>query len=174
MFEHDGSIGIAAFALGQLLQKDSSVEAGVRAVLHVATLRRQTWWQAWSYLQLTNIYEPFEPDALEDAHRLMQRAFPDAARRNDILENAFAHYKSTRSIDANPGTYMLADIGDLESDLPIYEAALRKKINIERFQQRDIRRSILNRVKNQVQIYLMAVESGATIPMLGGDDPVTD
>jgi hypothetical protein len=35
---------------------------------------------------------------------------------------------------------------------------------VERSAQRDMRRTILNRIKNRVQIYLMAIENGATLP----------
>ena len=153
---------IAVYSLGQLLQKDSSVEAGVRAVLRIATMLRHSWWQTWAFIQLTDFYEP---DAMDAADRLVEAAFPEADRRRDLLESAMANVRATRRVElSEPPEYYLADISDLERDLPIFEARLMKKISVERFRQRDTRRAILNRVKNRVQIYLMAIENGSAIP----------
>jgi hypothetical protein len=153
---------IAAFSLGQLLQKDSSVESGLRAMLRIATMRGHLWWQAWAFMQLTNFYEP---DAMDGVHLLIESAFPDAERRSGLLESAMASVRETRIVGASdPPKYYLADVGDLERDLPIFEARLLRKITVERSAQRDMRRTILNRIKNRVQIYLMAIENGATLP----------
>ena len=76
-----------------------------------------------------------------------------------------ANVRATRRVElSEPPEYYLADISDVERDLPIFEARLMKKISVERFRQRDTRRAILNRVKNRVQIYLMAIENGSAIP----------
>jgi hypothetical protein len=153
---------IAAFGLGQLLQKDSSVESGVRTVLRIATIRGHLWWQAWAFIQLTDFYEP---DAMDNVSHRIESAFPDGERRSDLLDSAMKAVRRTRQVDSsNPPKYYLADIADLERDLPIFEARLLQKISVNRFAQRDMRRTILNRVKNSVQAYLMAIENGTAIP----------
>ena len=52
---NDEARGIAAYALGMLTHRDSSVEAGVRSVLRIANLRDHAWWQVWAQLQLTDL-----------------------------------------------------------------------------------------------------------------------
>ena len=69
------------------------------------------------------------------------------------------------------GGYYLADVGDIERDLPIYEASLMRKISVAHLEQRDLRHRILNRVKNSAQRYLMRIENTSTQSTSGADEP---
>lgn len=152
---------LAKFALGMLTFKDSSVEAAVRSVLRIATLRDHAVWQVWAQLQLTEFVD--EDAAKVSVRPLLDAAFPDAQRQEQIFDRALGDYLSTRSHSAEKGGHYLADIADIERDLPIYEASLMREIDVSRFEHRDLRQRILNRVKNGAQRYLMDIEKG-TIP----------
>lgn len=151
---------IAAFALGQLLMNDRSAEAAVRAVLRVATLRDHAWWQFWAFLQLNDTYEQ---DELAGAHRLIGRALPEATRRDDILESAKEDVLWTRRTGIEENEHYLADIGDVERDLTMYDTDLGRAIDVSRLAQRDMRHRIVNRVKNRAQEYLMLIETNRPI-----------
>jgi hypothetical protein len=158
--------GIAAFALGMLAHKDaSSAEAVVRAVLRIASLRNHHRWRVWAELQLTELVD--EDVAKESVRHVLDDAFPDPQRQDQILEAALGDYLSTRRTSAEADSaHYLADIGDVERDLPIYEASLMRNIDVNVLAQRDLRHRILNRVKNQAQRYLMNVEKseGSSAP----------
>jgi hypothetical protein len=113
-----------------------------------------------------------DEDSAESTVRpLLAEAFPDGDRQNEILERALADVRKSRAVSTESLTPYLADIGDIERDLPIYEASLLREIDVDRFAQRDLRHRILNRVKNRVQTYLMSVEPGkdAKPPEPGGN-----
>jgi hypothetical protein len=150
--------GLAAFALGMLAHKDaSSAEAVVRAVLRIASLRNHPRWQVWAELQLTELVD--EDVAKNSVRHLLDDAFPDPQRQDQIFEAALDDYLSTRRTSSDSASrYYLADIGDIERDLPIYEASLMRNIDVDVLAQRDLRHRILNRVKNQAQRYLMKEE----------------
>lgn len=150
---------LAAFALGSLSHKDSSsAEGAVRSVLRIASLRNHPRWQIWSELQLTELVD--EDVAKETVQHLLDDAFPDTQRRNQLFEVALREYLATRRRSEEPRSgFYLADIGDIERDLPIYEASLMREIDVDVLAQRDLRNRILNRVKNHAQRYLMSEES---------------
>lgn len=159
---------MAAFALGMLAHKDAnSAEAVVRAVLRIASLRDHHRWCVWAELQLTELVD--EDVAKESVRHVLDDAFPDPRRQDQILEVALGDYLSTRRTSAEADSaYYLADIGDIERDLPIYEASLMRNIDVDILAQRDLRHRILNRVKNQAQRYLMIVEKAK------GSSPTVD
>jgi hypothetical protein len=149
---------LAAFALGSLAHKESSTaEGAVRSVLRIASLRKHPLWQIWAELQLTELVD--EDVARDSVQHLLQDAFPDPQRRNQLFDVALREYLITRrrSLDPDSGFY-LADIGDIERDFAVYEASLMREIDVDVLAQRDLRHRILNRVKNQAQRYLMSEE----------------
>jgi hypothetical protein len=148
--------GLASFALGSLTMKESSAEAAVRSVYRIANLRDQYTWQVWAQLQLTELVD--EDAARESVQRVLDGAFPESTRQDAILAHALEDYLATRVRAGETGSYYLADVGDIERDLVIYEASLMRDINVEHLVQRDFRQRILNRVKNRAQTYLMEVE----------------
>ena len=107
-----------------------------------------------------------DEDAARESVRPLLDAFPDPQRQDQILESALNDVRKTRRVAADNDVYYLADIGDVERDLPIFEASLLRKIDVRRFSQRDLRHRILNRVKNRVQTYLMAIEKDAAPPRI--------
>lgn len=153
---------LAAYALAMLTMKESSVEAGVRAVLRIATLLGQSWWQVWAQLQLTELVD--EDTARDSVRPMLEHAFPDQSRREQIVELALADMLTTRVTATGSERYYLANIADIEHDLPIYEASLMRAIEVDRLAQCDLRRAILNRVKNRTQSYLMAIEARSRPP----------
>jgi hypothetical protein len=121
----------------------------------------------WAELQLT---EFVDEDTAKDAVRhILDDAFPDAQRQDQLFDVALRDYLATRKISGEDDSgYNLADIGDLEQDMPIYQASLLREIDIDILAQRDLRHRILNRVKNQAQRYLMKVERDE--PLLSTSD----
>jgi len=162
---------LASFALGMLTHKDaSSVEAAVRSVLRIATLRGHARWRLWAELQLTELVD--EETAKESVRPLIDASFPDVRRQEQILDFALGDYlRSRKMANEDEGSYYLADVGDIERDLPIYEASLMRKISVEHLEQRDLRHRILNRVKNSAQRYLMRIENASTQSISSADEP---
>ncbi|HEY0396320.1 MAG TPA: hypothetical protein VGD01_17685 [Candidatus Elarobacter sp.] len=161
---------MAAFALGMLAHKDAnSAEAAVRAVLRIASLRNHERWRVWAELQLTELVD--EDSARDSVRHILDDAFPDPHRQSRIFDAALRDYLATRKASSEEnGRRYLADIGDIEHDLPIYQASLLRDINVDALAQRDLRHRILNRVKNQAQRYLMKVEKDEPLSSSVEDD----
>jgi hypothetical protein len=161
---------MAAFALGMLAHKDAnSAEAAVRAVLRIASLRNHERWRVWAELQLTDLVD--EDAAKDSVQHILDDTFPDRQRQSRVFEAALRDYLATRKTSSEAGTrHYLADIGDIEHDVPIYQASLLREINIDVLAQRDLRHRIINRVKNQAQRYLMMVEKDEPLASAIGDD----
>jgi hypothetical protein len=161
---------LAAFALGMLTHKDAnSPEATVRAVLRIASLRKHDRWRVWAELQLTEFVD--EDTAKDSVRHILDDAFPDSQRRDQLFEVALRDYLLTRRISSEDETrHYLADIGDIEQDIPVYQASLLREIDVDTLAQRDLRHRILNRVKNQAQRYIMKVESDEPVPSTVDED----
>lgn len=147
---------LAGYLLGQLLQKDSSVEVGVRGVLRIASLQHHAVWIAWAALQLVDMADE---SGLAEARTAIEKTFSDSDTQDRIIQQAKESYDFTRASVGNP-TPNHSDIGDLERDVAIFETELKREITETRFHQVTERHRILNRVKNSVQKYLMMVEAG--------------
>jgi hypothetical protein len=147
---------LAGYLLGQLLQRNSSVEVGVRGVLRIANLMHHTAWVAWASLQLVDMADE---SGIDEARVAVEHAFPDLSHQERILQQAKEAYDSTRAGVGDAPAYQ-ADIGDVETDAAIFEADLMREISDQRFRQLASRHRILNKVRNKVQSYLMMIEAG--------------
>lgn len=99
----------------------------------------------------------FEDDGVIYARESISSAFAETVRQDNVIQKALEQYNSTRL--APDDTTYRADVGDIEHDLIILQAKLKKKITATRYAQRDRLRRILNKVKNQAQVYLMTIEN---------------
>lgn len=155
----DEIIGIASFALSQLIQKKSSVESGVRATLRVATMRRHTFWQFWAYL---NLHTLSEPGNAERARKLLQDAFPDSEeQRLSVVDSVFQDLKHCREVRKDK--ILIDGVGQLESKQLIADARIKAGFDPPTTDANELR-DVLFRVKNRVQMYLMAIENGKEAP----------
>lgn len=159
MTDYDESKGIASFALSQLLQKDSSVESAVRAVLRVAALRGHSWWEVWANLQLVTIGE--DKNGMRKALDELGRKFPSIAQRDQIFDDAAKDLKHCRTDE--DGQIFTEGVGQIERRLSIREQRQALGVDEVRASDNSIREALF-RIKNRAQLYLQSVECGADAP----------
>lgn len=156
----------AATSLAQLLTKESSAAAGVRAVLHIATLRSDAWWQTWAYLQLSDL--KVGKEGVHGARQMLDDAFGEGSRERDsVLDDVWDDLMVSRQF-VTADLFHATSIDQIESDLRILDSRLSAG-DAERGLQTDhawmVR--ITAHLKNRAQTYLTAIKSGLPLPIPG-------
>lgn len=164
---------LSSYALGQLLQKNASVEVAVRQVLRVATLKNHLQWRIWAMINLTTVdpakesaessLPPIREQTLTQMHHLLDDFFPpktgDVARQA-VLNRVIESVTACRRI--KPGRTMADSVTTLERRFKEERRAIRKGSGDDELYSTLER--ILDRIKTQAQMYLSSVESGSTEP----------
>lgn len=150
----------ASFALGSLIYGGASVEACVRAVLRIATLKGHSWWQAWAQVQLMRTSSADnDPHSLKRMHRILEGSLPHEQQRNETIDSVLDDYSATRSYSQKNGEgkdetrFTAGSVSDLENEVSADPAS-----NLS-----DSYRDLLTRIKNRAQYYLTQIE-GAREP----------
>jgi len=164
--DEDETRAFAASSLAQLLTKDSSAAVGVRAVLHIATLRGHAWWQTWAYLQLSDL--KIGTEGVHGARQMLADAFGKGNRERDaVFNNVWADLMVSRQFD-DADLFHATSIDQVESDLHILDDRLsagEEERSLETDHTWMVR--ITAHLKNRAQTYLTAVESGLPPPIPG-------
>jgi hypothetical protein len=164
--------GLASYALGQMLQKGSSVEVAVRWVLRIATLKGHLHWQMWALLNLGNFTADLiskkkgdhEPN-LHEAIKLLGDMFPDGDGHlagTEALDKVISAYTQCRRI--RDGELIGLSLGRLEEDRKELRRMAHKSYKKELNDWFNKLSTVLNTIKNRAQIYLSSIEAGIAPP----------
>lgn len=168
---HDEAKSLAAYALGQMLQKKSSVEVAVRWVLRIATLKHHLQWRMWAQMNLITLTAEDVASASGPSHKIdaVLRMLDDVFSPSggimgptSVVENVLESYWLCRRLNSEG---LASDsIARLETVYRDYRRMLRAKWTEDTNEHSTRLSEVLNNVKNRAQTYLSSVEADVLLP----------